>query len=243
MRLAIISDIHGNLIALEQVLVDIERRRVDSIVCLGDTAASGPYPHETLERLRALQLPVVMGNTDAWLLEPQASPKDDDDTRRIEEIDHWCAAKLTPADLDYIRTFQPTVAVTIEGGMDLLGFHGSPRSFNEIIVATTPDDELEPMFAGTSAFLLAGGHTHTQMLRRYRHGILINPGSVGLPHETSADGVVRNPPWAEYAIVESEGGRLSIDLRRVPVERDAVVDALMSSGMPHVTWWAEGWSL
>ncbi|MBI3286567.1 MAG: metallophosphoesterase family protein [Chloroflexi bacterium] len=71
MRVAIFSDIHGNLVALEAILAEIERERVDQMICLGDVAATGPQPAETLHRLRELNCPVVMGNTDARFLNPQ----------------------------------------------------------------------------------------------------------------------------------------------------------------------------
>src|SRR5258708_31692588 len=93
MRVALISDIHGNCVALEAVLADIERAGVDQVVCLGDVAATGPQPHAVIERLRATGCPVVMGNADVWLLNPQLSETEDEATRQIEEIDLWCAAQ------------------------------------------------------------------------------------------------------------------------------------------------------
>ena len=71
MRIAIIANIHANRVALDAVLADIEALRPEQIVCLGDVAATGPQPRQAVERLRALGCPVVMGNADAWLLDPQ----------------------------------------------------------------------------------------------------------------------------------------------------------------------------
>lgn len=71
MRIALIADIHGNVVALDEVLAELEKKAVDQIVCLGDVAAGGPRPAQTLERLRELDCPVVMGNADQWLLTPQ----------------------------------------------------------------------------------------------------------------------------------------------------------------------------
>lgn len=90
--------------------------------------------------------------------------------------------------------------------------------------------------------MLAGGHTHTQMLRRYRDMLIVNPGSVGLPFEhTRVAGHTRNPPWAEYAVVSYVDGRLGVDLRRTPVDIRAVVRASLDSKMPHMGWWARDW--
>jgi len=242
MRVAIISDIHANLIALDAVLADIEALPLDRIICLGDVAATGAQPRQVIERLRALHCPVVMGNADAWLLNPQANDSADEDLRRILEIDRWCIDQLAPADLDYLRTLQPTIAASLGDGATLLCYHGSPQSNTEIILATTPEDDLERMLAGHRATVLAGGHTHIQMLRRHKDAILLNPGSVGLPFENHSEGGgSRNPPWAEYAAVGWIDGRLSIELRRVPIDAGAVVQAALDSGMPFGEWWAKDW--
>ena len=266
-RVALISDIHGNFVALETVLAEIERAGVDRVLCLGDVAATGPQPHAVLARLQALGCPVVMGNADAWLLNPQRSNTEDEATRQIEEVDLWCAAQLTTSDLAYVRTFQPTVEVVLDRDAKLLCFHGSPRSNTDIIEVTTPEDALERMFAGYRALVMAGGHTHVQMLRRYRKGFILNPGSVGLSFERKrfCEDVynneyitlvylsmwlfgrkrfcedVYNPPWGEYALVSWENARLSVELKRVPVDIGAVTRAMLESGMPHAELWAKDW--
>ena len=242
MRVALISDIHGNCVALEAVLADIERAGVDQVVCLGDVAATGPQPHAVIERLRATGCPVVMGNADVWLLNPQLSETEDEATRQIEEIDLWCAAQLSENDLAYIRAFQPTVGVSLDHSTKLLCFHGSPRSNTEVIETTTPEDALAEMFSGYPALVMVGGHTHVQLLRRYGEAFVLNPGSVGLPFERkrlSED--VYNPPWAEYALVGWESASLSIQLKRVPLDITAVTRAALESGMPHAEVWVKDW--
>jgi predicted phosphodiesterase len=241
MLVAIISDIHGNLPALEAVLADLETVNPDRTVCLGDVAATGPFPREALERVRALGCPVVLGNTDDYLLNPRPEIGTAENTRRVQDIDAWCAAQLSAADLDFLRSFRPVVEIPLDGGMDLLCYHGSPRSYNDKISATTPDAEVEPMLAGQRARVMAGGHWHFQLLRRYQDLILLNPGSVGLVFDTFASGEVRVPARAEYAVIRSEGLRLSVDLRRVPYDRDATVRAMFERGMPHAEWWSAAW--
>lgn len=244
MRVALIADIHGNLVSLDAVLTVLGRERVDQIVCLGDVAATGPQPHAVLTRLRELGCPIIMGNADAWLLDPaDRPPPASDDLRRIEEIDRWCLAQLRGADLDFVRTFQPTVPVPLGSGALLLCMHGSPRSNMDAIRATTPDGELDAMLTGVAAAVVAGGHTHTQLLRRHGDLFIVNPGSVGLPYERlRSSGRVRNPPWAEYGVVEWQEEQLSLQLRHTPVDVGAVVDAAEASGMPHGAWWIGGWS-
>ena len=242
MRIAIIADIHGNLVALNAVLDDIARERVDRIVCLGDVAAFGPQPAEVVSRLREIGCPVVMGDTDATFLTPEA-PATDELLRRLQEIDAWGAARLSPADRAYIGGFQPTIAIDIDDAVSLLCYHGSPRSFKDRIYATTSDDELSQMLAGYSAQLFAGGHTHIQMLRRYQDVFVLNPGSVGLAYDRvpSPGATVRNPPWGEYAILSVTGSSLGVDLRRVPFAVATLKRAARANGMPHAEWWAAEW--
>ncbi len=179
-RVALIADIHGNAVALEAVLADIERRDVDEIVCLGDVAAGGPQPREALRRLRALGCPVVRGNADDWLL--GETPADgDEDGHRLRAIVDWARAQLGDADLAYLESFAPTVALDLDASRRLLCFHGSPRASSDRLLATTPEHELARLFAGIEAEVFAGGHTHLQLARRFGTSLLVNPGSVGLP--------------------------------------------------------------
>lgn len=241
MRIALVSDIHGNLVALEAALADIEERSIDAVVCLGDVAAGGPQPRETLERTSGLGWTCVMGNADAWLVNPSPVHRPGEKMQRIHEIDLWCAQQLSPEHRWYLRTFVPVADLPAGNEERILCFHGSPRSYNDVILSTTSEPELQGMLAGVSATLLAGGHTHVPMLRRYRDALIINPGSVGRPFEVSGSGRERKPPWAEYALVDWDRGRLGVEFRRVPVDIAAVTRAARASGMPHSEWWARNW--
>src|SRR5205807_7695464 len=102
---------------------------------------------------------------------------------------------------------------------------GSPRSYNEGIVATTPEEELDAIFEGRQALVMAGGHTHMQMFRRYKDMLLLNPGSVGLALDrVSPIDQIRNPAWAEYAIVSVDNGSLSVEMHRVPFDLQALIE-------------------
>lgn len=243
MKLAVISDTHGNLSALEAVLADITEMGADQIVCLGDVASFGPQPQDTLRQVQALSCPVVMGNTDDSLLKPRTLedvPTPTADTPVILEIERWCAEQLNDTDRNFIRTFQKTVRLELDS-LELLCFHGSPRSYNDLITATTSDEELNG-FLVERAPLMLGGHTHAQLLRRYQNVTFVNPGSVGLPYEILPDGSVRNPARAEYALVEVARGEPSITFRRVPYAIAPLLEAVRTSGMPHGEIWRADWS-
>jgi hypothetical protein len=99
-RTALIADIHGNLVSLQVVLDDARRSGVERIVCLGDVAATGPQPVETIDAVAARGCDVVMGNADEWLLDPEPEDGADEDTRRILEIDLWASKQLGPRHLE-----------------------------------------------------------------------------------------------------------------------------------------------
>ncbi|MCB0088776.1 MAG: metallophosphoesterase family protein [Caldilineaceae bacterium] len=243
MKIALISDIHGNLHSLERVLNAIDTEAPDQIICLGDVAATGPQPSQCVALLRDRNIPCVMGNADAWLLEPAPDANANAFMRFVEEIDLWCAAQFTPQDIAYLRAAQPTIEVALPGHNPLLCYHGSPQSFNDGIRPTTLEEELAPWLEGSAAQIYAGGHTHQQMLRRYCDAIILNPGSVGMAYELDRQtGEARNVGWAEYAMIDAaKSGQLQIDLRRLPVEVNIIVQNALASGMPRAEEWAEHW--
>jgi predicted phosphodiesterase len=234
--LALISDIHGNAVALNAVLADLARRDVDELVCLGDIAAGGPQPREVIARVRGLQCECVRGNGEGWLLEglPQGRSGA---TRRLDEAVEWARAQLASEDLEYLASLPATLSCAA-GGLTLFCFHGSPRADIDVLLATTPEAELDERFADAPAVaVLAGGHTHLQLLRPYRRSLLVNPGSVGLPLGAIAAADAALPAWAEYAIVEVGEGGVEIAFRRVPIDIDQLAAA--TAAMPHLTWAAD----
>src|SRR6476469_5499654 len=138
MRIAIISDVHGNCVGLDAALADLQQQPADEIVCLGDMIQGGPQPAEVVARLRALDCPVVMGNADAWLLTGQATDAEPTTERQLA-VREWQLTRLTTEDRALIARFQPTVERALGGGRTLLCFHGTTRSFDEIILPTTPE--------------------------------------------------------------------------------------------------------
>jgi predicted phosphodiesterase len=242
MRIGLIADLHGNPIALRAVLTALEQEGIDHFVCLGDVAMLGPDPCGVLTQLRRLDCPVVMGNSDAWALDPTPHPVTGMDTPFINDIELWGAAQLSDADREYIASFQPTVEVALGREHRMLCYHGSPRSFDECLAVTSPDALLAEVFAGSTATVLAGGHTHVQMVRRFADQLVLNPGSVGQPFALAAGRLgLCFSPWSEYAVVEVVDRDLSVELRRIPVALDAIFDLAHRSGMPHAEWWIARW--
>jgi predicted phosphodiesterase len=219
MRIALISDIHGNQLALERVLADARLVGADRFACLGDVATLGPRPKDVLRTLRELGCPIIQGNHDAFLLDPALVLRYTGAKVIVDAID-WCRAQLSADDLAFIGTFAAEIDVPLAGGRLLHLYHGSPESNVQDVLATTDDDELERLLAGRRADIMAGGHTHIQMLRQHRGTWVVNPGSVGMPFRRYVSGARPEiMPYAEYAVVDDGGGSPSVELRRVPLDR------------------------
>ncbi|MFL6038279.1 MAG: metallophosphoesterase family protein [Gaiellaceae bacterium] len=191
--LAVLYDIHGNLVALEKVLEDAESAGADAYVLGGDFGAASPWPRKTVERLRALPNATwIRGNGERWLREP---PTDRPDVMQaLEELDSglgteegWLYSLQTQVELDGV-----------------LYVHGSPLSDVESFPAEPGDDD-ERMLNGVRDKTVVFGHSHLQFTRPGPNGTtLINPGSAGMP----LDGDVR----AAYALRHADG---EFELRRV----------------------------
>lgn len=234
MRIAIISDIHGNCFALDVVLADVRQQAVEHIVCLGDAIQGGAQPAQTVQRLRELHCPIVMGNADAWLLTGQVTSAQEQVSESQLAVRAWSLAQLSQDDLAEIGRYQPTVELTLGDDKKLLCFHGSPHSFDDILLPDTPEEEFQRLLGGFDVTLMAGGHTHTQQFRRLSDvSWYINPGSVGLAYNWRLpDDQFHADPWAEYAIVTMQGGHISIEFRHIPFDIDELVRLIQASGKP-----------
>src|SRR4051795_12090220 len=120
MRVGFISDIHGNLLALDAVLADLSRQEVDRVVCLGDICF-GPQAPECLERVRELGCPVILGNWDSWSIDG-FPPADDPVGMMLYEIGAWWAEQLHDQHREFVRTFSPTLELAIPDGRKILCF-------------------------------------------------------------------------------------------------------------------------
>jgi predicted phosphodiesterase len=232
MRVAIISDIHGNAVALEAVLTDLEADPAEQIVCLGDAIQGGPQPVEVVQRLHDLACPVVMGNADAWLLSG-IETGDEPVTEEQEAVRQWSLSHLSEADRQFIASFAPTVRIQLPGEKTLLAFHGSPSSFDDVLLPETPQEDFVRIYGPFAPAILTGGHTHLQHIRRLGETFYFNPGSVGVAYDRhQPEDHIRLDPWAEYAVLEVTAQRVALEFRRVSFSVDALLQAAQSNGRP-----------
>lgn len=205
MRVAAVSDIHGNLPALEAVLAELERERPDLIVFGGDVA-SGPMPAETIELLMTLQgARFVRGNADRGLIDEfDGKPRQDMPGPYAD----WCARQITRRHRDFLDSFEGTVTVD---GLDGLGrvlfCHASPRNDTDVFTVETPEERVRALLAGVDADVVVCGHTHMQFDRTVDETRIVNAGSVGMPY-----GV----PGAFWAMLGPK-----VELKRTDYDREA----------------------
>ncbi len=239
MRIGLFGDIHGNLVALDAVLDDLRHEKPDHLICLGDVATTGPWPHEVTERVRNLGCPVVRGNWDDWMLEIR-------DGRRSPEgcrpMDLWCAAQLTTKDLAFLETFPMTCEVPLPDGTTLFCYHGAPHSYHDLITSGTANEDVDRLLDGRHTGVMAGGHTHMAMLRRHGDALIINPGSISENWNFSQ--------WpnrrlfnahAEYALLDCDDRHVRVTFQQVKIDAAAVIAAAYEHGMPDADTWAATW--
>lgn len=227
MRIAVLSDIHANLPALEAVLDDMARRDVEGALHLGDLVGYGPHPDAVVARMRELGFSGVAGNYDLAVCEADA---EEGLSRYLKQSISqagrdaylWTRAHTSEASRAYLRE-RPAQLWIEEGGMSFLFTHGSPERPNEYLLPETPQDRLRELFHGSGADVLVVGHTHLPGAREVGGGLLLNPGSVGKPKD--------GDPRASYLILDTERG-LRAEQVRVSFDVESVVRDCVSSGLP-----------
>ena len=232
MRVALFSDMHGNAIALDAVLAELEHETVDEIVCLGDVAQGGAQPAEVVDRLQELGCRCVFGNSDEFLLtldaEATGEGLDEERRERLLRRAEWSREQLGPDRLGFLQAFDPVVELAVEDNR-LVCCHATPTSNTEIVFPDTPRDRIATLIGDAAA--VVGGHVHLQWLRRVGSSFWACSGSVGLACDyTAPTAEHRFEPRADYAVVS--GSPLRVEFRRAPFDASEVVRGIRGSGMP-----------
>jgi len=231
-RIAIVSDIHGNLPALEAVVADVARRGVDAVVNLGDSLSGPLLPRETAQYLMAQDWTHLAGNHERQILETAAPPG---------LSDAYARAQLTAAELAWLATLRPRH----DYAPDVLLCHGTPGSDLVYLLETVDPGgirmadaaEIDQRLGTATAALVTCGHSHVpRCVRSSRGQLLVNPGSVGLPgfavSEPHPHIVQNGSPDARYAIAERRGGVWQAALHAVPYDAPAMARLARARGRP-----------
>lgn len=224
MKIAVISDIHGNVQALNAVLCDIEKEKCDKIFCLGDLAMAGPEPAKTIDIIRDLEqasdFTVIQGNTDEMIANcdnqmlhilAEANPI----MANALECD---ATVISDDQKNYLRSLAPSKNIG-EQGLKILLVHGSPRKNNENIFPNLSIEEVEEMIESTDADIILCGHTHVPCgYQTNTKQTVINAGSVGRPFSEE--------PKSCYAVIEIENGGFEVKHKFVEYDVKTASDIL-----------------
>jgi predicted phosphodiesterase len=245
MRLAVLSDIHGNLVALEAALAALDAMGgADTVWVLGDLAAFGPRPVECIRRVQGLSeiygkdnVSVISGNTDRYLVtgERMRTPPTEDEAAFAklaaewasrDAALNWAAAQLTFDDYSYLRKLGHDLSVRADGAGYIVGYHAVPGNDEAFLREDTPDEQAADYLLDREGQIGVGAHTHAQMDRQVRGWRLINVGSIGQTFQ---------PEWAgraQWGLFTIENGVLDYQPQRTPFDVDAVIADLTVVGYP-----------
>lgn len=226
MRIAVVSDIHGNLTALEAVLADLRLNSPDVVLHGGDLVANGPRPADVVDRIRDLGWFGVRGNTDEMLWSPEdlaklaiKFPKLQGILAAFEEMVPWTCASLGE---DRIRWLQTLPYVQRHGAVAIL--HASPNDLWQAPLSGASDLELQSVYRGLEVPIVVYGHIHRPYVRHPEGLTVANTGSVSLSYD--------GDPRASYLLLDGP----NLTVRRVEYDLEREADALLHSSLPHAGW-------
>ncbi|QLG49745.1 metallophosphoesterase family protein [Natrinema halophilum] len=211
MRVGLISDVHGNRVALEAVLEDMPP--VDELCCAGDVVGYNPWPADCVDAHRERDVPTVMGNHDAAVVEGTAFRFNGMARAGVEHA----KKRLSADQLEWLASL-PDERLECDGRVKLV--HGHPDDPERYTRYTYPR-EFSPRMLGDEDVLVLG-HTHVQGVEQFAEGIVVNPGSVGQPRD--------GDPRAGYAVVDLDA--LTVETSRVEYDLEAVQAAVAETGLP-----------
>ncbi len=228
MKIALLSDIHANMHALEATWKDLESEAPDRVYCLGDLVGYGVFPNEVIDFIRGNEIPTLMGNYDEGVgfdLDDCGCDYQDDKMDRLGNRSLlWSRRQTNDENKKYLQGLQMQIRKE-EQRTQLMCVHGSPRRINEYVYEDRPDATFERIakLAGTN--VLAFGHTHLPYHKTAAGTLFVNAGSVGKPKG--------GDPRAVYAILRLNRKPV-IEFKRVEYDVGAAAEAIRSSTMPEI---------
>ena len=228
-RVALLGDIHGNIVALDAVLKELVRARPDVIAITGDLVMNGPRPGEVVRRVRELEAAgavVVQGNTDIAVADfdySAAFPWLDEIPAGHVAAAEWAHDQLNDDELDYLRRLPSERRIREDGAM-LLVCHASPGSQTAGLAVDLDPSVLTERVTRTDADVIGCGHTHVASIREVGRRIVCNAGSCGWAFD--------NDPGASWAMITLDPESSSAELFRTPYAAQEVSDELSLRGLP-----------
>jgi len=213
-KVALISDVHSNIVALDAVLGDIDDVAAERIVCAGDIVGYYPHPNETIERFRSRNIQSILGNHDRAVIRINPVGMN----KMAADAVLWTSKRVSADGVDYLKNLKARMQLKL--GHHAAGiFHGSPRDDDEYLYEVDAGPELLEM---CECDLLVVGHTHIPFIKKSSKGTIVNSGSVGQPR----DGDKR----ASYVLHDDETDDFQI--RRVEYDVEVVGEEVQKAGLP-----------
>lgn len=225
MKIAFISDIHGNAVALEAVLTDLRKKEVDEVFVLGDICFRGPEPKHSLEIIQALNTDVIKGNADEWIVRGVHEgevPKEAFSMMNKER--DWAFLKLDDNQIKYLNDL-PTELNLEYGDINIHAFHATPNSLFDIVQPSASDETLEEQLFIKAANIYIYAHIHKPYIRFLDGKCVINTGSVGLPF----DGIAKS----SYVLIDLMADHVEASIVRVTYDLDKVIHQVKQSNYPN----------
>jgi putative phosphoesterase len=224
---AVITDIHGNLPALQAALTRIEQLGVRRVFCGGDLVGYGPYPNEVCALIAEREVPTIYGNYDYAIARDEedcgcayVTPHD----RELGQLSvDWTLANTGAASKDFMRGLPFDLRFSV-GGVDVHLVHGSPRKVNEYLFDDKPARLYERLAAAETDQVLAFGHTHKPWVHEYGGVLFVNCGSVGKPKD--------GDPRGAFALLAPAGDSAEVTIERFDYDAAAVAAEVREAGLP-----------
>lgn len=220
MRLAVFSDIHGNLPAFEAAIEHAKKQRVDQIIIAGDLVIGAPDSHACWQLAQTLDCPILRGNNDRYLSDygTSAAPALWE-TEQFAPV-HWAVNQFSDAERASIA--QLPLTLRLPESPDLFICHASARQDNDSIYAHTPEDQLQEMFPATPERYIVRGHNHAGQIRMWDDRFIITCGSIGLPLDGNTT--------AQYLLLEQSKTGWHIRHQSVPYDLDDALHRFTATG-------------
>lgn len=225
MRISVIADIHSNIFALNEVLLDIDTRNTDLVVCLGDLVGYATYPNEVIDTIRENGIITIKGNYDEAVGEElMVCGCDYPDPRDMENAGislNWTIDETREDNKEFLKSLPMEVDMDF-GGRKVKFVHGSPRRINEYLKENSK--EAEEVMADLAGDILVCGHTHKPYCRKYGSKLLVNAGSVGKPKT--------GRPKAGYVIIDFSNEKIEVEIHEVDYEYEKAASSIEEAGLP-----------
>lgn len=225
MRLAFISDIHGNANALDAVLENLKENQVEKVYVLGDICYRGPEPQRSLDLVRSLNTDVIKGNADEWVIRGVNQGEVPDQALEMMNKERdWICSQLKEESIDYLRGLPTELKLKVEG-INIHAYHATPKSLFDVVLPHESEEMMTTKMMVEEADIYVYAHIHKPFIRYINGKCMINLGSVGLPF----DGLNK----ASYALLDIHEGSFQTSIVRVGYDVNQTIKQFKDSDYPN----------